>query len=148
GEVIDAFGACAGCIVEVSADGRELITVTTRGYAPERLEPYRQISMDRAVPARDAPLSGQPVFIGSVAESRRRYPELIPLGDGDRPGAALPLRSHGRALGSITLTLARRRESSEAARTSAMMLASQCAQALDRAQLYAPERQAPHEAQE
>ena len=147
-EVIDAFGAYAGSVVELSADGRELITVQTRGYDLERLRPYMHMSMDRDVPVRDAALSGEPVFIGSVAELRRRYPGVTPFRDGDGAWAALPLRSRGRTLGVLALTFANRREFSEADHTFAMMLASQCAQALDRAQLYAAERQARHEAQE
>jgi len=147
-EAIAAFDARACGVVELSADGRELAVVQSRGYAPERLRPFMRIPLDRRGPTRDAVVNGEPVFIGSPAELSERYPGITPLSSRDCAWIALPLQARGRTIGALALTFDRPHEFTEADRTFAAMLASQCAQALDRAHLYASERQARELAQE
>src|SRR5690606_26607762 len=132
-EVIAAFGARACAVAELSADGRELAIVQSRGYAGEELRPSMRIPVDRRGPTRDAVITGEPVFIGSAAELMERYPEIRRVDSRDAAWVALPLRARGRSIGALTLTFERPREFTEADRTFAAMLASQCAQALDRA---------------
>jgi len=147
-EATAAFGARACAVVELSADGRELTIVQARGHDPERLRPFIRMSMDRKGPTRDSVASGEPVFIGSAAELAMRYPGVAPAGPHDNAWVVLPLHARGRTIGALALTFDRPREFTEADRTFAATLASQCAQALDRAHLYASERQARELAQE
>jgi len=147
-EAIAAFAARASAVVALSADGRELHIVLARGHDPERLRPFTRMSMDRPGPTRDAVANGEPMFIGSAAELARQYPGVIPVSPRDNAWVVLPLHARGRTIGALTLTFDDPREFSETDRTFAAALASQCAQALDRAHLYASERQARELAQE
>jgi len=147
-EVIEATGAFAGGLVELSPDGRGMIVIRTRRYDPEAVRPYLRISTDRPTPAWDAICTGEPVFLHSPADWAARYPAVPPIDQSEGTWAALPLRARGRTIGALTLTFSDTREFSRAERDYVMALANHCAHALDRAHLYEAERLARQQAQE
>ena len=148
GEVIEATGAYAGGVVELSPDGRELVVIRTRGYDPAAVRPYLRLSTERPTPAWDAIRTGEAVFLHSQADWARRYPSVTTIHKGEGTWVALPLRARGRVIGALTLTFNGAREFSGADRDYMMALANQCAHALDRAHLYEAERLARQQAQE
>ena len=99
-------------------------------------------------PAADCYRTASPVFVEDRATLAARYPRLAEL-DGALGGealAALPLELEGRAVGVLGVGFDGPRRFPEAERAVALALASQCAQALERARLFVAERAARAEA--
>jgi signal transduction histidine kinase len=141
---VDAFGAHTGCAALVTATG-DALKVT--GVGSEHEEPTvlpRRVSLSAPLPLADAVRECRPVFVGSPAEWRRRYP--VDADTSVRRGyaaqAAVPFTVQGRAFGAMCLFFRRPREFDEADRAFALAVAEHCAQALDRARLYDAERAA------
>ena len=101
-------------------------------------------------PLEDAFLREEPVWIGSSAELRARYPALVPAGAtlGDASWAALPLRVRGRPVGALGIGFAGAHRFDEEERGFLEALAHQCAQAVDRARLYENQRELRAQAEE
>lgn len=107
---------------------------------------WRRFAVDLNVPSADALRRLEPVFLESEPEIRQRYPQAE-----DRPQALGPLRARagvhvplvagGRPLGVLFVGFSRPRRFTESERSFALALARQCAQGLERAQLYETELQ-------
>ena len=85
--------------------------------------------------------SREPIFIESDQDVRDHYPPVLERPDGlrIRAGAHIPLLLSGRLLGVLFLGFSKPRTFSPSQRRFVLALASQCAQALGRAQLYEAE---------
>ena len=85
--------------------------------------------------------SREPIFIESDQDVREHYPPVLERPDGlrIRAGAHIPLLLSGRLLGVLFLGFSKPRTFSPSQRRFVLALASQCAQALGRAQLYEAE---------
>jgi signal transduction histidine kinase len=92
----------------------------------------------------DAARTRQPVWLSSRAEAATRYPAFAdPATDaGRRSWAALPLAAHGATLGALGLSFDAERVIPADERAFMLTLATQCAQALERARLYEAEERA------
>ncbi len=101
-------------------------------------------------PLEVAVLHDEPVWIGSAADLRVRYPDLVPADAAvsDDSWVALPLHVRGRAIGALGLGFAGAHDFDEEERGFMLALAQQCAQAVDRAQLYETQRQLRAQAEE
>jgi signal transduction histidine kinase/ActR/RegA family two-component response regulator len=143
---LPALGARAGAFMRLSADGRELEAVGTRGYQSGALDGYEKISVDAPFPAALAVSRREAVFLGSAAEGDKRFPRMPEL-NLHGSWAALPLEGHHGPLGAIALSFEAGQRFSRLTRERARQLAWQCAQALDRALLFDSEQRAREQAE-
>jgi signal transduction histidine kinase len=104
-------------------------------------EEWRRFPVELKAPSADALRRLEPVFVESLDDIRREYAHL-PGARADvdvRAGAHIPLVVSGRPLGVLFLGFTRPRRFSESQRSFVLALGRQCAQALERAQLYEAE---------
>lgn len=139
-----ALGAGAGFTSVVTPDRRELQLVGATGYADDFVEHWPRTPLETPTPITDAVRSGEPVWITSPAALEARYPHLatLPSPTGSRAFAALPLWAGGEVIGALGFNFAEERDFSPADRAFIATLSQQCAQALERAQLYEAEHAA------
>jgi signal transduction histidine kinase/ActR/RegA family two-component response regulator len=137
-----ALEADAGAAFLLSTDGSTVEIAHASGYPKETVRPWGHFPLTADLPATDAIRSREVVLVRSREEMRRRYPHLA-----STPGslihdswAAVPLVVDGVCVGALGLsfTLAQTFESQEVAFL--RVVADQCAQALQRAQLAERER--------
>ncbi|HEU4587528.1 MAG TPA: GAF domain-containing protein [Gemmatimonadales bacterium] len=135
-------GAQAGGIFTVEGD--ELVLLRTVGYDAKVVEPYRRVALGAPLPASDVVRTRTPILLDTRAERDAEYPGLRAVREQTGSGgiAAIPLMSHGEAIGVLALSFAREHPLSPAQRDFILTLAAQGAQALDRARLYAAEQRA------
>lgn len=134
---LTALGARAGSMA-VLADSNTTIEILREfGYDAELISAWRRFSVDRPSPMGEAVRTAAPIWLESPAERAARYPELAPTSSGDGSWVALPLLAKGRPIGAIGLSFAEPRQFEADDQAFMLTLAQQCAQALDRARLYA-----------
>jgi PAS domain S-box-containing protein len=139
---VAALGASAGSVTLVSEDGKHLEMLRHIGYPAERVSAWRRFSLNLPTPLSDAVRSQTPIFLESIPEWARRYPNLarkdrIAMAERDQESwAAIPLLAEGHVIGGLGLTFTHRRSFSDDDRAFIVTLARQCAQALERARLY------------
>jgi PAS domain S-box-containing protein len=131
---LHAVGAAAGGIVELSDDGRELVLLGSSGLDEQTRINFTRYNVDTPVPTRDVVRTREPVYLRSFDEWCARYP----IGPRRSEGAwaTIPLLIQERLLGVLTLSFPRARGFSAEDRDFIGTIASQCAQALERARLY------------
>ena len=134
-----AIGADAGAVALRPPGSAELEIVHSFGY--ELGESRARIPLDAAVPVAEAVRIGRPVWALTETEVAR-YPAAHRLGTAsrDRGWIALPLLGGELPAGALLFTFREPRELSADDREWLQTLASQCAQALDRAGRYETER--------
>jgi PAS domain S-box-containing protein len=146
-QILEAIGAFAGGVLELSDDGRELVLLHAEGFDAGVQARFARFSVDAPVPVRDVVRERVPVLLESRAEWETRYPiGPVSLTGDDGAWAALPLLVEDRVLGALTLRFQTPRQFSADDRELMMAFAGQCAQALERARLYHLERAARAEA--
>jgi signal transduction histidine kinase len=107
------------------------------------LDSWRQFSLSQAVPLAEAVRSKTMILIESPDALVARYPQLGQRAMPEhRAWAAIPLLLEGRVSGALGLSFGEAHVFNGDERTFLLTLASQCAQALERARLYEAERQA------
>jgi signal transduction histidine kinase len=130
-------GAAIGLSGELGAARAALVTVGSPGDAPEVVRSWAQDSpagpgagTSRLEPGLTACLAaGEPLFIATASAGGERR-------------ACLPLLAHGRPIGALGFGFPAGRRAPTEDRDFLVALASGCAQALERARLYAEERDA------
>jgi PAS domain S-box-containing protein len=148
----DGFAAMdvdAGSLGVVDGSGRFMELIADHGYEvpPDR---FRRVSLSENLPMTEAVRTNQVVACGSHDERDMRFGALADLLAEYEESVAIPLATHGRPVGALAL---HRRSPVPASAASDMLafmesFAQQCAQALERAQLYEAERQARQDADE
>jgi GAF domain-containing protein len=140
---IAALGAQAGSIALLSEDGEALELIGATSYPAEMLDSWRRFPLSQAVPLAEAVRPKTIVLIESRAALAERYPQLEQQAHPDHHAwAAIPLLIEGRVSGALGLSFGMAHPFNTDERAFLLTLASQCAQAIDRAHLYAAERQA------
>ena len=83
-------------------------------------------------------LSGTPVYVGSAAEARERFPAMfrVPSALAQHAWAAVPLRAGGVVIGALGVGFAEERDFPPAERRFLETVADQCALAVERTRLY------------
>ena len=83
-------------------------------------------------------LSGAPVYVGSTAEARQRFPAMfrVPSTLTQHAWAAVPLRAGGVVIGALGVGFGQERDFPPAERRFLETVADQCALAVERARLY------------
>jgi PAS domain S-box-containing protein len=142
-----AMGACEACIYLLAEPG-VLRFVQTMGLPEEAFERWRRLSVNEPVPIAEAALTETPVWVESLASFRRRYPSLddMPLSQ-KGAWAFLPLHVDQRLLGVLAVGFPLERGFTAGDKDFACLISKQCAQALERALLYARERELREEAE-
>ncbi|MFY0564327.1 ATP-binding protein [Archangium lansingense] len=146
---VAATGAELGWVGLLEPEGRGLRMVASEGVPPELRRQYEYIPLDAALPLARACLTGEPEWLGSLADFEERYPHLVEFvrASPSHAGAYVPMRAKDTSLGAITLAFARSRTFSEEDRGFIMVLAHHGALAFDRARLFDREHAARAEAE-
>ncbi len=138
-EATQVLSADAGLVALSVADGSALQVVMSAGYSPdvkEFLESERsRIPMRSNVPVTHVMRRGRPLFLSSKEEWVKAFPDAPPTGY--EALAVVPLRIESRIIGVLGLSFAAPRPFTDVERAFGAALAQQCAQALERAQLFA-----------
>lgn len=136
---VAATGARGGQIMRLSEDGTALQAMLTVGYPDAYAQSFTHTAVTDRLPSSDVVRSGLPLWIRSHAEFAERYPvvaERRPPGQFEAVAVA-PLRFEGRVLGTLVLSFAQVLAFAPEDQALLLALAQQCAQALERARLYA-----------
>jgi signal transduction histidine kinase len=142
-----AAGAVGGVVCRLDDHGTAIDRVWGLGYPEEGFEDFRRMALSVALPPRDVVQTRAPVFIESAEAWLARY--LPPPGmTVAEAAAALPLLVGDRLVGVIVLRFPSARRFTDDERIQLESVASQCAQALERARLHEAERAARMEAED
>jgi len=143
-ESIAVLGDTTGAIWLLDPAGTRLEMLASVGY--EQAQSYSTLPVSAEIPMSHAVRSHEPVYLATRAEYAARFPlSAQRVGDYAPPefaSACLPLVSEGRALGGLVFTFRHAHDFIADERTFLEVLASQCAQAIDRARLLEQERAA------
>jgi serine phosphatase RsbU (regulator of sigma subunit)/anti-sigma regulatory factor (Ser/Thr protein kinase) len=141
-EIIEAVGASAAGIAVVHEDRRLVSTLWYLGYDHDIVQPLLEASLDAYTPGNRAIRRKTTTFYETVEEIADEYADAA--GDlaetGHRSFAVVPLIAAGTAKGLVVASWAERRVMATEERVFLETLASQTAQALDRARHFESER--------
>ena len=142
---VPALGATTGLVVFTASDDAAALTLAgAHGYPPSLEARFARVPLDAGLPIAQAARERRPVWVAD-AEAARAYPELpaIYAVTGNTATAALPLvDAGGRVLGALAFNYPTARTFDAEGRALKEAVARQCAQALERARLFAAERAA------
>ncbi|MEZ5102011.1 MAG: SpoIIE family protein phosphatase [Thermoleophilia bacterium] len=139
-----ALGAGAGAMVTLERAGHHARVLSSFGYGPDVLARWQAVRLAPDTPIGDTLTSGRTVVVRDVDELHRRYPITDEAGYGSVSAAlaAVPLVVAGRTIGALKFGFDAAREVDAADLALLRTIASQCAQALERARLYEAEQRA------
>lgn len=140
----EAVGADGGFVRLLTLDGTRLKLLATRGTSKDFASSYGQLPLMSPLPGAEVFRSGRERYFQSAAALRAASPELARehAATGHEAIAFLPLRLGRRPIGVLALSFAAPRAFDAEERELLEALASQGAQALERARLFEAERQA------
>lgn len=123
----------------VSDDGAWLEAIGTRGLTTETDPLYQRLALSAAMPPTDALRTGKPIWLESKHAYIARYPHLASEIERLGLGAVcvIPLTLAGRVAGTLGINFGSDFEFDAEEQEFLLTLAWQCAQALERARLYA-----------
>jgi two-component system phosphate regulon sensor histidine kinase PhoR len=136
GEGIDASGARAGLVALVDEGGETISIAAARGYPDGTLEGWHTFPVGDELPVSVVVRTGEAAFCRTVEERNERFPPMAVLRDSAHAFAALPLQGRAAPFGGLALTFDGDREFPHEEQAFLCALASQCAQALERARLH------------
>jgi signal transduction histidine kinase len=148
-EGIAALDANAGRLAVVRDDGRMLELYGADAVPLEIAAAWRTFPLDMPVPMATAARTGEPLYLASLEEAVTRFPAARDAMESMSIGAlaVLPLVWGGQRLGAISFDFRTPRTFDPDTRTFLDTLARQCAQALERARLFALEQRARADAE-
>lgn len=147
-EGIAAVGARCGTLGLLADDGVSVEIVGAAGRELAGSAPRDRFPLDAATPYAEAVRTGEPRLLGTAAEAVARYPALRDrVGERRQAFAAVPLLIEGRSLGAIALNFAEERAFTPEESDFLLALSRQSALAIERARLYAAERNARTDAE-
>lgn len=145
---LSAMGAMGGVLCHLNESATEIDRVWALGYPDDGLEGFRRAALAVALPPRDVARTREPVYVASPEEWLARY---LPPPAGmavAQAAAALPLLVGEKLVGILVLRFETSRSFTAEERAQLSSVASQCAQALERARLHEAEHRARMEAEE
>lgn len=147
---MSVMGAQAGAVNWLCEAGTALEIIGVFGYAQDVVDAWRRFPVDTPIPLAEVVRTRTAIWLESGTDVLRRYPRLGFLPERMHVGAfvALPLLRGERTMGSLGIQFAGDRSFDAEERAYLLSLADLCAQALERAWLYAAEQRARAEAQE
>jgi PAS domain S-box-containing protein len=135
-----ALDATSAFIALLTENGTQLEMVRALGIEDQALlEAWHRFSINAPVPLAQAVRTGKPLWPESTAARIARYPHLAREYNQVNYGAwiSIPLMLEGRAVGGMSFSFTQITDFSEDDQAFTLTLAQQCAQALERARLYA-----------
>ena len=148
-EGLPALGAAASEVAVLSPDGVVLELMAVSGLPSEVADAWRRFPVTSRVPLADAVRTSDSVMLVSPDDIARRYPDLAPVLErvSVRAMIVMPMIVDGRPLGSLAFSFSGPRSFDDSDMTFTRALGQQCAQALERARLFAAEQSARAEAE-
>ena len=147
---VSALDARTGLVLLTTPDRSELEVIGSRGYPPGVAGPGRRLALSVELPIVDAFRTGHPRWLDDRLDAVARYPALADVHDRLGTGAtvALPLLdADGDAFGGIAFHFDVPLTFDAEERELLTTIGRQCAQALERARLFAAERAAHAESE-
>ena len=146
---IASMGAASGMLALRAGDPAEAVILRQTGLSADVLRDYARFRLDAPGPAAACMRSGEACFVESTAELAARFPEIPHVWEslGTRALVTVPLTVAGETIGAMWFTFREERSFPPEVRDFFLALGSQCAQALERARLFAAEREARAEAE-
>ncbi len=142
-----SVGARAGLVCQLDADATSIDHIWALGYPSRDFSWFKENALKLALPPRDVVRTREPIFLESPEQWEARYIDPV-LGAGSPPAvAALPLLVGDSLIGVMALRFGEPRQFTAADRTQIISVASQCAQALERARLLTAEQAARADAE-
>lgn len=138
-ELPAALGAPTAAVYLCTAKQEALGVLAERGF--DLAETSEAILIDQRHPLTDAVRSGLPIWVESQADFATRYPGGRYLPGHEAALACVPLTVDDRTIGALALGFSEGRSLDDSEREFVLTVASQCAQALDRARLYSEAEQ-------
>jgi PAS domain S-box-containing protein len=135
-----ALGARVSCVWLVGKRGAALELAAIEGDAGPNVERFRSPALTEALPICEAVRERRPVFVSSTAELVARFPTTRGAAL-QKSWAAIPIAAGDRALGALLLAFASERTFEDTEQGLMLAMARQGAIAIERALLYAKERQ-------
>lgn len=132
---LSVLGASAGMILLLT-EPNTLKVLSVFGFPEHQFQQWQTIQADSVAPIADALQQAQPIWICSPEQRQELYPNVTPLNPQDQAWAILPLQVKGNLLGLICLSFAEPHTFEPNEQAFMMMLAQQCAQALEHMRLY------------
>jgi signal transduction histidine kinase len=148
-EGLPALSATASEVAVLTADGIVLDLMAVSGLPSDVADAWRRFPVTSRVPLADAVRATEPVLLASPGEITQRYPDLAPVLERVNVRAMIvtPMVLDGRPLGSLSFSFSEPRLFDENDVTFTRALGQQCAQALERARLFAAEQSARADAE-
>ncbi|MBD0345722.1 MAG: HAMP domain-containing histidine kinase, partial [Coleofasciculus sp. Co-bin14] len=139
-----ALGATSALIALLTENGTELEVVRALDIDQALSEAWHRFSINAPVPLAQAVRTGKPLWPEPTAARIARYPHLAREYNQVNYGAwiSIPLMLEGRAVGGMSFSFTQTTDFSEDDQAFTLTLAQQCAQALERARLYAVSEEA------
>jgi PAS domain S-box-containing protein len=138
-----------GCVIALlSPDGRFVQLLGADGMPPDVAAEWNRFAIGAPTPLSYVTRTGEPLFLESLDDWRRQFPELATLAAdvGHPSNVVAPLAIGGDTIGALGLAFEKARQFSDDERAFALALARQCSLALERARLLEAEREARSEA--
>ena len=139
-EGVAVIGADRGALILRSGD--DVTVPAAVGHSSDVLRHVREDSPDNPFPAATALRSGEPVWVESIQQRDEQFPRLAQLEPTAVSLCAYPLRVGERTVGALRFSFDHPHLFDDDERAFIAALAAQASQALDRALLYAAEREA------
>lgn len=139
---LEAIGATAGAVTELTDDGDALTVVAAIGYPQEFVRRFARIPVSAFDAVTRLVRDREPLFIASQQQLEAVAPMMAKASEPAGARVALPLATADRFVGGLVMTFPEPREFAPDEREFLAALAHQCALALERAQLFARERAA------
>lgn len=148
-EGLPALGATASEIALLTADGIVLDLMAVSGLPADVADAWRRFPVTSRVPLADAVRDTEPVLLASPEEIAQRYPDLAEVLESVNVRAMIvtPMTVDGRPLGSLSFSFNMAKSFDDNDVTFTRTLGQQCAQALERARLFAAEQSARADAE-
>ncbi|MBI4276879.1 MAG: SpoIIE family protein phosphatase [Armatimonadetes bacterium] len=142
-EGVAALDARAGAVQQLVADGTALELLEAVGFPARLIQQRRHVRLGEKSPSADVVRAKQPVLLESTEAFLARYPNLREFVPSLAGGAFafIPLSVETRIVGVLTLHFAEPRTFAGEDLDVILTLGNQCAQALERARLYAHEHE-------
>lgn len=132
---LSAFGVTAGTISRMTEDEKVMEVVYSSGYYAALVSPGTRYPLEAVAPMVDMVRTEQPVWIRSK-EDRESHYSLPSVNENNNSWAILPLIINRQLVGCLSVSFDRPQSFLVEDQAFMLALAQQCAQALERAQLY------------
>jgi signal transduction histidine kinase/ActR/RegA family two-component response regulator len=131
-------GASAGSVAMLVDGARQFETLYAEEYTRQVVEASHRFAADHGLCSTSAASTRRPVYVSSLNEWQREYPQSAALAadGGYESAAALPLLAEGTVLGVLSFHFTAPVNFNEDYTALLRSVAQHCAQALDRARLY------------